>query len=173
MMKAGEKNRLVLEAAAKAAGWGTPPPAGVGRGLAVVEGFGSYAAGVAEVSVAPDGGLKVLRYVVAIDSGHFVNPDTCAAQAESNAVYGLGALTQACSVRDGRIEQSNFHDFPLPLIGDMPRVELVLAPTGGFWGGHGEPGILPFQAAVLNAVYALSGKRIRSLPLRKEDLRKA
>jgi len=173
MMKAGDKNRLVLEAAAKAARWGTPPPEGVGRGLAVVEGFGSYAAGVAEVSVAPDGGLKVLRYVVAIDSGYFVNPDTCAAQAESNAVYALGALTQACTVRDGRIEQSNFHDFQLPLIGDMPKVELVLAPTGGFWGGHGEPGILPFQAAVLNAVFALTGKRIRSLPLKKEDLRKA
>jgi len=172
MMRAGEKNRLVLEAAAKAAGWGAPLPAGVGRGLAVVEGFGSYAAGVAEVSVSPDGGLRVLRYVVAIDSGYVVNPDTCAAQAESNAVYGLGALTQSCTVRDGRIEQSNFHDFPLPMIGDMPKVELVLVPTGGFWGGHGEPGILPFQAAVLNAIFALTGKRIRSLPLRKEDLRK-
>ena len=112
----------------------------------------------------------MLRYVVAIDSGHFVNPDTCAAQAESNAVYGLGALTQACSVRDGRIVQSNFDDYPLPMIGDMPKVELVLAPTGGFWGGHGEPGILPFQAAVLNAVFALTGKRIRKLPLTKEDL---
>jgi isoquinoline 1-oxidoreductase beta subunit len=173
MLAPGDKNRLVLEAAAKAAGWGTPPPAGTGRGLAVVEGFGSYAAGVAEVAVAPDGGLKVLRYVVAIDSGYVVNPDSCAAQAESNAVYGLGALTQACTVRDGRVEQSNFHDFRLPLIGDMPKVELVLVPTGGFWGGHGEPGILPFQAAVLNAVFALTGKRIRSLPLRKADLRRA
>ncbi len=173
MMQAGDRNRLVLEAAAKAAGWGAPPPAGVGRGLAVVEGFGSYAAGVAEVSVAPDGGLKVLRYVVAIDSGYVVNPDSCAAQAESNAVYGLGALTQSCTVRNGRIEQSNFNDFELPLIGDMPKVELVLVPSGGFWGGHGEPGILPFQAAVLNAVFALSGKRIRSLPLNKENLRKA
>jgi isoquinoline 1-oxidoreductase beta subunit len=173
MLKAGDKNRLVLEAAAKAAGWGTPPPAGMGRGLAVVEGFGSYAAGVAEVSVSEEGGLKVHRYVVAIDSGYVVNPDTCAAQAESNAVYGLGALYQACTVRDGRIEQSNFHDYRLPLIGDMPKVELVLVPTGGFWGGHGEPGILPFQAAVLNAACVLTGKRIRSLPLRKEDLRKA
>ena len=170
MLKAGDKNRLVLEAAAKAAGWGTPLPAGVGRGLAVVEGFGSYAAGVAEVSVSADGGLKVLRYVVAIDSGYVVNPDTCAAQAESNAVYGLGALTQSCNVRNGRIEQSNFHDFRLPLIGDMPKVELVLVPTGGFWGGHGEPGILPFQAAVLNAVFALTGKRIRTLPLTKRAL---
>jgi len=173
MMGTGDKNRLVLEAAAKAAGWGAPLPAGVGRGLAVVEGFGSYAAGVAEVSVSPDGGLRVLRYVLAVDSGYVVNPDTCAAQAESNAVYGLGALTQSCTVRDGRIEQSNFHDFPLPMIGDMPKVELVLVPTGGFWGGHGEPGILPFQAAVLNAVFALTGKRIHNLPLRKEDLRRA
>jgi len=171
MLQPGDKNRLVLEAAAKAAGWGTPPTAGVGRGLAVVEGFGSYAAGVAEVSVSADGGLKVHRYVVAIDSGYVVNPDTCAAQAESNTVYGLGALTQSCTVRNGRIEQSNFHDFRLPLIGDMPKVELVLVPTGDFWGGHGEPGILPFQAAVLNAVCALTGKRIRSLPLKKEDLR--
>lgn len=172
MLPAGNKNRLVLEAAAKAAGWGTPLPAGVGRGLAVVEGFGSYAAGVAEVSVTAEGALKVLRYVIAIDSGHVVNPDTCAAQAESNAIFGLGALFEACTVKDGRIQESNFHDFPLPMIGDMPRVELVLVPTGGFWGGHGEPGILPFQACVLNAVFAATGKRIRTLPLRKDDLRR-
>jgi isoquinoline 1-oxidoreductase beta subunit len=173
MLKPGDKNRLVLEAAAKAAGWGTTLPTGVGRGLAVVEGFGSYAAGVAEVSVSADGGLRVLRYVVAIDSGHFVNPDTCAAQAESNAVYGLGGLYESCTVRNGRVQESNFHDFPLPTIGDAPKVELVLVPSGGFWGGHGEPGILPFQAAVLNAVFALTGKRIRTLPLRKDDLRRA
>ena len=173
MLKAGDKNRLVLEAAARAAGWGTPLAPGVGRGIAVVEGFGSYAAGVAEVSVDAGGTLKVLRYVVAIDSGYVVNPDTCAAQAESNAVYGLGALYEACTIKDGRVQESNFHDFPIPMLTDMPKVELVLVPTGGFWGGHGEPGILPFQAAVLNAVFAVTGKRIRTLPLRKEDLRKA
>jgi len=173
MLEPGDGNLRVLEAVAKASGWGRPLPAGVGRGLAVVEGFGSYAAGVAEVSIAADGGLRVLRYVVAIDSGTFVNPDTCAAQAESNAVYGLGGLFEACSVKDGRIQQSNFHDFRLPTIGEMPKVELVLVPSGGFWGGHGEPGILPFQAAVLNAVFALTGKRFRRLPLRKEDLRAA
>lgn len=173
MLPAGDKNRLVLEAAAKAAGWGTPLADGVGRGLAVVNGFGSYAAGVAEVSVDAGGALKVLRYVVAIDSGHVVNPDSCAAQAESNAVYGLGALFEANTVKDGRIQESNFHDFPLPMIGDMPQVELVLVPTGGFWGGHGEPGILPFQAAVLNAVFAATGKRIRNLPIKPGDLRKA
>ncbi len=173
MLKAGDKNRLVLEAAARAAGWGTPTPPGVGRGLAVVEGFGSYAAGVAEVSVDSKGALKVLRYVVAIDSGNVVNPDTCQAQAESNAVYGLSALFNGNTVKDGRIRESNFHDFPLPTMADMPKVELVLVPTGGFWGGHGEPGILPFQAAVLNAVFALTGKRLRRLPIRPEDLRKA
>jgi isoquinoline 1-oxidoreductase beta subunit len=173
MLKPGDKNRLVLEAAAKAAGWGTPVPAGVGRGLAVVEGFGSYAAGVAEVSVDAAGALKVLRYVVAIDSGYVVNPDTCQAQAESNAIYGLGALFHSNTVKDGRIKESNFHDYPLPAMTDMPKVELVLVPTGGFWGGHGEPGILPFQAAVLNAVFALTGKRLRTLPIRPEHLRKA
>ncbi|MBL0141832.1 MAG: xanthine dehydrogenase family protein molybdopterin-binding subunit [Betaproteobacteria bacterium] len=172
MLKPGDKNRLVLEAATKAAGWSTPLPPGIGRGLAVVEGFGSYAAGVAEVSVDAGGSLKVLRYVVAIDSGHVVNPDTCAAQAESNAIYGLGALFEACTVKDGRIQESNFHDFPIPMISDMPKVELVLVPTGGFWGGHGEPGILPFQAAVLNAVFAATGKRVRTLPIRPGDLRK-
>ena len=173
MLKAGDKDRLVLEAAAKAAGWGTPLPAGVGRGLAVVSGFGSYAAGVAEVSVDAGGSLKVLRYVIAIDSGHVVNPDSCAAQAESNAIYGLGALFEANTLKDGRIQESNFHDFPVPMIGDMPKVELVLVPTGGFWGGHGEPGILPFQAAVLNAVFAATGQRIRTLPIKPGDLRKA
>jgi len=173
MLKAGDKNRGVLEAAARAAGWGTALPTGVGRGLAVVEGFGSYAAGVAEVSVSADGELKVLRYVVAIDSGYVVNPDSCAAQAESNAVYGLGGLYDSCTVVNGRVQESNFNDYPLPMIGDMPKVELVLVPTGGFWGGHGEPGILPFQAAVLNAVFALTGNRIRTLPLRKADLRRA
>ncbi|MBX3716261.1 MAG: xanthine dehydrogenase family protein molybdopterin-binding subunit [Burkholderiales bacterium] len=173
MLKPGDKNRLVLEAAAKAAGWGTPLPAGVHRGLAVADGFGSYTAAVAEVSVDAEGRLKVLRYVVAIDSGHVVNPDTCAAQAESNAIFGVASLFQANTVKDGRIQESNFHDFPLPMIGDMPKVETVLVPTGGFWGGHGEPGILPFGGAVLNAVFAATGKRIRSLPLRKEDLRKA
>lgn len=138
----------------------------------MVNGFGGHAAAVAEVSVEASGALKVLRYVVAIDSGYVVNPDSCAAQAESKAIYGLGALFEANTLKDGRIQESNFHDFPLPMIGDMPKVELVLVPTGGFWGVHGEPGILPFQAAVLNAVFAATGKRIRALPIKTGDLRK-
>jgi isoquinoline 1-oxidoreductase beta subunit len=174
MLKAGDKNRLVLEAAAKAANWGGPLPAGVHRGIAMADGFGSFTAMVVEASVSAKGDLKIHRVVFAIDSGHVVNPDTCAAQAESNVVYGIGSLLyQQNNVKDGRIVESNFHDFPLPRLTDMPKVETVLVPTGGFWGGHGEPGILPLAPAVCNAIFAATGKRVRSLPLKADDLKKA
>jgi isoquinoline 1-oxidoreductase subunit beta len=173
MLAPDDKNRLILEATAKAAGWGTPPPKGQHRGLAVVEGFGSYAAAVAEISVSAAGELKVHRVVVGIDSGHVVNPDTCRAQAESNVIYGLGpVLYQEINIKDGRVVESNFKNFRLPEISEMPKVETVLAPTGGFWGGHGEPAILPLAPAVCNAVFAATGKRIRSLPLKHHDLRR-
>jgi len=174
MLKQDDKNRLVLEAAANAAGWGTPLAPGVHRGLALADGFGSYAAMVAEVSVSAKGEVKVRRIVVAIDSGHVVNPDTCRAQAEGNVIYGLGAiLYQENNVRNGRIVESNFHDFRLPQMAEMPKVETVLVSTGGFWGGHGEPAILPLAPAVCNAIFAATGKRVRSLPLRHHDLRRA
>jgi isoquinoline 1-oxidoreductase beta subunit len=174
MLKPGDKNRGVLEAVAKAAGWGSALPSGVYRGVAVADGFGSYSAMVAEVSVNPSGELKVHRVVVAIDSGYVVNPDTCRAQAESNVVYGLGSiLNQEINIKDGRVVESNFHDFPLPKIGEIPTVETVLVPTGGFWGGHGEPAILPLPPAVCNGIFAATGKRIRSLPLKHHDLKKA
>lgn len=174
MLKPDDKNRLVLEAVAKAAGWGTPLVPGVHRGLALADGFGSFSAMVAEVSVSAKGELKVRRIVVAIDSGHVVNPDTCRAQAEGNVIYGLGAiLYQENNVRNGRIVESNFHEFRLPQMAEMPRVETVLVPTGGFWGGHGEPAILPLAPAVCNALFAATGKRIRSLPLRHHDLGRA
>ena len=174
MLKEGDKNRLVLEAVARAAGWNSALPAGVHRGVAVVDGFGSYTATVAEVSVSAAGELKVHRIVVAIDSGYVVNPDTCRAQAESNVVYGLGSiLDQEINVKDGRVVESNFHNFPLPRLADMPKVETVLVPTGGFWGGHGEPAILPLTPAVCNAIFAATGKRVRSLPLKHHDLRRA
>ena len=173
MLKEGDKNRLVLEAVARAAGWNSALPAGVHRGVAVVDGFGSYAAMVAEVSVSAAGEPKVHRIVVAIDSGYVVNPDTCRAQAESNVVFGLGSvLYQEINVKDGRVVESNFHDFPLPRLADMPKVETVLVPTGGFWGGHGEPAILPLMPAVCNAIFAATGKRVRSLPLKHHDLRR-
>ena len=173
MLKPGDKNALVLEAVAKAAGWGTPLPAGVHRGVALADGFGSYAATVAEVSVNAKGEPQVRRVVVAIDSGYVVNPDTCRAQAESNVVFGLGAiLYQENNLKQGRIVESNFHDFSLPGIAEIPRIEVVLAPTGGFWGGNGEPAILPLAPAVCNALFAATGKRIRSLPVKHHDLRK-
>ena len=174
MLKPGDRNRLVLEAVVKAADWGKPLPQGVFRGLAVADGFGSFAAMVAELSVGAKGEVKVLRIVVAIDSGHVVNPDTCRAQAEGNVVYGLGAiLYQENTVQNGRIVESNFHDFRLPQMSEMPRVETVLVPSGGFWGGHGEPAILPLPPAVCNAIFAATGKRIRSLPLKHHDLGRA
>jgi isoquinoline 1-oxidoreductase beta subunit len=173
LLAANDKNRLVLEAAAQAAAWRNPLPSGIHRGLAVVEGFGSYAAIVAEVSVNAKGELKVLRIVLAIDSGYVVNPDTCRAQAESNVAFGLSSmLYQQNTVKEGRIVESNFHDFPLLGMGEMPKVEMVFANTGGFWGGHGEPGILPLVPAVCNAIFAATGKRVRSLPLSQQDLRK-
>jgi isoquinoline 1-oxidoreductase beta subunit len=170
MLKPGDKNRGVLEAVAKAANWGSPLPEGVYRGVAVSDGFGSYTAMVAEVSV-KDGGIKVHRLVFAIDSGYVVNPDACRAQAEGNAVFNLGQLFQKHTVKDGRIVESNFHDFPLPTTTIAPKVDVVLVPTGGFWGGHGEPGALCVMPAVLNAVFAATGKRIRSLPLQEGDLK--
>jgi isoquinoline 1-oxidoreductase beta subunit len=158
----------------KAAKWDAPPRKGVHRGLALADGFGSFTAMVAEVSLSDAGEVSVLRIVVAIDSGHVVNPDNCRAQAESNVVFGLGSiLYQENNVRKGRIVETNFNNFRLPKMQEMPRVETVLVPSGGFWGGHGEPAILPLSAAVCNAVFAATGKRVRSLPLKHHDLRRA
>jgi isoquinoline 1-oxidoreductase beta subunit len=171
MLDAGDKNRRVLEAVAKAANWSAPLPKGLYRGVAVADGFGSYTALVAELTLNPAGEVRVKRVVIAIDSGYVVNPDTCRAQAESNVVYGLGAvLYQENNVRDGRIVESNFHDFKLPHIDEIPQVETVLVPSGGFWGGHGEPAILALAPAICNAIFAATGKRIRSLPLTHHDL---
>ncbi len=173
MMKPDDKNRIVLEACAKAANWGSPLPVGVFRGIAQADGFGSFTAMVAEVSVNPKGEIKVHRVVFAIDSGHVVNPDACKAQAEGNVIYCIGQFYQAHSIKNGRVQESNFHDFRLPTLVEMPVVETHLVPTGGFWGGHGEPGALCVAPSILNAAFAATGKRIRSLPFRVEELRKA
>ena len=170
MMKPDDKNRMVLEACARAAGWGSPTAPGVFRGIAQADGFGSHTAMVAEVSV-KDGQIKVHRVVFAIDSGYVVNPDACRAQAEGNVIYCIGQLYQAHTVKDGRIAESNFNDFRLPRMPEMPKVETVLVPTGGFWGGHGEPGALNVAPAILNAVFAATGKRVRSLPLKEGELK--
>ena len=172
------KNLAVLNAVAERAGWGRPAPDVGGqkvyRGLAQIMGFGSYVAACAEVSVSNDGVLKVHRIVAATDPGHAVNPQQIAAQVEGSFAYGLSAaLYGGCTVKDGRIEQTNFSDFPVMHMEDMPKVEAILMPSGGFWGGVGEPTIAVAAPAVLNAIFNATGKRIRELPLKNHDLKKA
>ena len=137
-------------------------------------GFGSYVAACAEVSVADDGSLKIHRIVAATDPGHVVNPQQVEAQVEGSFAYGLSAaLFGACTVKDGRIEQDNFSTYPALLMAQMPKVETVVMPSGGFWGGVGEPTIAVAAPAVLNAIFAATGKRIRDLPLKDHSLKKA
>ena len=168
------KHLAVLEAVAERVGWGTPAPSGVHRGLAQTMGFGSYVAACAEVSVSDEGRLKIHRIVAATDPGHAVNPQQIEAQVEGSFVYGLSAaLHGECTLKDGRIEQTNFHDYPVLRMDEMPKVETIVMPSGGFWGGVGEPTIAVAAPAVLNAIFAATGKRIRDLPLRKHDLKKA
>lgn len=164
----------VLNAVADKAGWGKPAAKGVYRGLAVVKTFASYVAACAEVSVDNSGKLKVHRIVAATDPGYAVNPQQIEAQVEGSFVYGLSALLYGeCTIKDGAVEQSNFHDYPSMLIEEMPRVEVIVMPSGGFWGGIGEPTIAVAAPAVLNAIFAATGKRIRQFPLKGIDLRAA
>jgi isoquinoline 1-oxidoreductase beta subunit len=168
------KPLAVLNAVAERAGWDRPAPPGVFRGLAQTMGFGSYVAACAEVSVSAAGELKVHRIVAATDPGHAVNPQQIEAQIEGSFAYGLSAaLYGACTVKDGRIEQSNFHDYPVLKLADMPRVESIVMPSGGFWGGVGEPTIAVAAPAVLNALFAATGQRIRELPLKNHTLKRA
>jgi isoquinoline 1-oxidoreductase subunit beta len=168
------KHLAVLNAVAEKAGWGTPAPQGVHRGLAQHMGYGSYVAACAEVSVSDDGKLKIHRIVAATDCGHAVNPQQIAAQVEGSFVYGLTALLYGeITLKDGKVEQENFDTYPMMRLDEMPEVESIIMPSGGFWGGVGEPTIFVAAPAVLNAIFAATGKRIRSVPLAKSDLRKA
>ncbi len=168
------KHLAVLNAAAERAGWGKPLPAGMFRGIAQTMGFGSYVAAVAEISIDAEGKLKVHRIVAATDPGNAVNPQQIEAQVEGSFAYGLSAaLYQECTVKDGQIEQDNFGTYPVLKMDEMPAVETVLVPSGGFWGGVGEPTIAVAAPAVLNAIFAATGKRIRDLPLKNHDLKKA
>jgi len=161
----------VLEATARAAGWGKPLRAGVHRGIAVTEAYGSYTSAVAEVSVDDKGALTIHRLVLGIDCGYVVNPDNVIAQMQGSAVFALTALIWGeITIKDGRVEQSNFHDYRLMQLREMPAVEVVMAPSGGFWGGVGEPGQASILPAVCNAIYSATGKRIRSLPLKNHGL---
>ncbi len=172
------KHLAVLNAVAERSGWGKPAPDVNGqkvfRGLAQCHGFGSYVAACAEVSVNAEGALKIHRIVAATDCGHAVNPQQIEAQVEGSFAYGLSAaLYGSCTVKDGAVAEANFDTYPVLKLAQMPRVETIVMPSGGFWGGVGEPTIAVAAPAVLNAIFAATGKRIRDLPLKDQDLRRA
>lgn len=174
LMAKHPKHLAVLNAVAKAADWDKPAAKGVFRGLAQTMGFGSYVAACAEVSVSADGVLKIHRIVAATDSGHAVNPQQIQAQVEGSFVYGLSAaLYGECTVKDGQMVEENFSTYPVMKLAQMPKVETIVMPSGGFWGGVGEPTIAVAAPAVLNAIFAATGKRIRDLPLKDQDIKKA
>jgi isoquinoline 1-oxidoreductase beta subunit len=166
------RHKGVLELAAEKASWGQPLPPGRFRGIAVAFSYASYAAEVAEVSVAKDGKVRVHRVVCALDCGIHVNPDQIAAQMEGGIVYGLtAALYGAITIDKGRVQQSNFHDYPMLRINEMPVVEVHIVQSTEASGGVGEPGVPPIAPAVCNAIFAATGKRIRKLPIRPEELK--
>lgn len=159
------RHRGVLERAALESGWGKPLPRGVSRGIAVAESFGSYVAEVAEVSVGADGVPRVHRVVAAVDCGQVVNPEIIRRQIEGAIVYGLtAALYGQITFKAGRVEQGNFHNYPLLRMREMPQVEVHILPSTESPGGIGEPGTPPIAPAVANAIFAATGKRLRRLP---------
>ena len=171
LMKDHPKHLAVLNAAAEKAEWGKPLPAGIHRGLAQFMGYGSYSAAVAEVSVSPQGKLKVHRIVVAVNSGHTVNPGQIEAQIQGSVGYGLTAtLYGEMPVDKGRMTSLNFDTYEIMRLAEMPKVEVALVPTYDFWGGVGEPTICVVAPSVLNAIYAATGKPVRSLPLKNVKL---
>jgi isoquinoline 1-oxidoreductase beta subunit len=171
LMKNHPKHLAVLNAAAEKAGWGTPLPPGVHRGLAQFMGYASYVAAVSEVSVSPEGKLKVHRIVIAVDSGHAVNPSQIEAQVQGSVAYGLTAtLYGEMPVDRGRMTSLNFDTYEIMRLAEMPKVEVAIVPTYDFWGGIGEPTICVVAPSVLNAIQAATGKPVRSLPLKNVKL---
>jgi len=171
LMSKHPKHLAVLNAAADKGDWGKPLPAGVHRGIAQFMGYGSYSAAVAEVSVSGEGKVKVHRMVLALNCGHAVNPEQIAAQVEGSVAYGLSAAFYGeCTVQNGRMTELNFDRYRILRLAEMPRVETVIVPSYDFWGGVGEPTICVVTPAVLNAVFAATGKPVRSLPLKNVKL---
>ncbi len=174
MLGKSPRHKAVLELAAQKAGWGTPLPAGRARGIAVVSSFGSYVAEVAEVSLLADGTPRVHRVVAAVDCGMTVNPLTIERQIEGAIVYGLSAaLYGRITFKDGRVEQGNFHDYPMLRLNEMPKVEVHIVPSTENPGGIGEPGTPPIAPAVTNAIFALTGRRVRALPIDSAQLKRS
>ena len=171
LMTKHPKHLAVLNAVADRAGWGKPAPQGVYRGLAQMMAFNSYVAACAEISVSGGDKVKVHRIVCATDPGYAVNPAQIERQIAGSFVYGLSALfMEECTVKDGRIEQENFNTYDSMRIAQMPKVESIIMPSGGFWGGVGEPTICVAAPAVLNAFFAATGKRLRTIPLKHHGI---
>jgi isoquinoline 1-oxidoreductase subunit beta len=171
LMTKHPKNLAVLNAVAEKIGWDKPAPQGVYRGLAHLNAYGSYVAGAAEISVTDGNRIKVIRIVAATDPGYAVNPAQIERQIAGSFVYGLtGLIYGGCTVKDGRIEQTNFDNYNSMRINEMPKVESIVMPSGGFWGGVGEPTISVAAPAVLNAFFAATGKRMRTFPLRDQNI---
>ena len=166
--------RHVLDLAAEKSSWGSPLPKGRGRGIAGIAGWGTYLVYVAEVTVANDGGVKVDRVVCAIDCGQVINPDMVKAQVEGGLVFGLtAALFDEITIEGGQTQQSNFNNYPMMRINDMPRVEVHIVASQESPGGCGEPPVPSIAPAVANAIFAATGKRLRRLPFQTAELAKA
>ena len=166
--------KAVLDLAAQKAGWGTPLPKGRFRGISASDTIGSFVAEVAEISVESDGKVRVHRVVCAVDCGWVINPDTIKAQVESGIIYGLtAALYGEITIKNGRVEQGNFNNYPVLRMDEAPQIEVYIVPSTETPGGVGEVATPPIASAVVNAVFAATGKRIRRLPIRPEQLRTA
>jgi len=173
MLQSHPRHLGVMNLVAEESGWTTPPVKGHARGIAVHASFGSYAAAVADVSVNDHGHVRVHRLVTAIDCGMVVNPDGVHAQLESGAVFGLtAALYGEISFANGRVQERNFHDYPMVRMNEMPRIDTHVVPSAEPLGGVGEPCVPPIAPAVCNAIFAATGKRVRRLPIRLHDLKK-
>jgi isoquinoline 1-oxidoreductase beta subunit len=166
MLRESPRHARALQLAADKAGWGRPAAEGHARGLAVHESFGSIVAQVAEVSVERNRRIRVHRVTCAIDCGLAVNPLAVEAQVQGSVAFGLGpVLTSKLTLKDGRVQQRNFHDYKVLRINEMPVVGVHIVKSDAEMGGVGEPATAPISAAVANAVFALTGQRLRSLPL--------
>jgi len=165
----------VLDTAAEKGDWGKPLPKGSGRGIAICEDTGSLCAQVAEVTVSQKGEVKVNRVTVALDTRYQVNPLTIAEQAEGSVIFGLSAaLYGKITIKNGIPEQGNFDTYRMVRLAQAPKIDVYLLPSGGkAWGGAGEPATPPIGGAVANAIFAATGKRIRSFPIMDNDLSSA